>query len=139
MILAGIEDPEVFRQARDILLRMGHLFQVQDDFLDCYGDPQKTGKIGTDIQDGKCSWLIVSALQHSNSKQKEMLASNYGLKDLEAVEKVKAVYQELEIAQMYHSFEEDSYSDLQDKISKIEALNPQVFHNFLSRIYKREQ
>ena len=71
--------------------------------------------------------------------QKEILASNYGLKDLEAVEKVKAVYQELEIAQMYHSFEEDSYSDLQDKISKIEALNPQVFHNFLSRIYKREQ
>ena len=139
MILAGIEDPEVFRQARDILLRMGHLFQVQDDFLDCYGDPQKTGKIGTDIQDGKCSWLIVSALQHANSKQKEILASNYGLKDLEAVEKVKAVYQELEIAQMYHSFEEDSYSDLQDKISKIEALNPQVFHNFLSRIYKREQ
>ena len=139
MVLAEIKDPEIYRQAREVLLQMGHLFQVQDDYLDCYGDPQKTGKIGTDIQEGKCSWLVVTALQHANSMQKEILARNYGIKDLEAVEKVKAVYQDLKIAEIYRSFEEESYEDLQDKISKIKALNPQVFHNFLSRIYKREQ
>ncbi len=72
-VQAGIKDPELYRQARTILLAMGHLFQVQDDYLDCFGDPSVTGKVGTDIQDGKCSWLIVVALQRANAEQKEVL------------------------------------------------------------------
>ena len=73
MILAGVQNPELYRQARTILLAMGHLFQVQDDFIDCYGDPNVTGKIGTDIQDRKCSWLIVQALHNANENQRQVL------------------------------------------------------------------
>ena len=70
---AGIEDPELHRQALAILLETGKFFQIQDDYLDCFGDPEVTGKIGTDIQDGKCSWLIVQALQRASPKQKDEL------------------------------------------------------------------
>ena len=73
MILGGIEDPDLYRQARNILLAMGRLFQIQDDYLDCFGDTSKTGKIGTDIQDRKCSWLFVKALEKANPDQKNKL------------------------------------------------------------------
>ena len=45
----------------------------QDDFLDCFGDPAVTGKIGTDIEDNKCSWLVVQALARVTPQQRAVL------------------------------------------------------------------
>lgn len=78
MHMSGKTDPEIFRQAKTILLEMGHFFQVQDDFLDCFGDPQITGKIGTDIQEGKCTWLSVLFMQRASAQQKELFKDSYG-------------------------------------------------------------
>ena len=46
---------------------------IKDDFLDCFGDPAVTGKIGTDIEDNKCSWLVVQALARVTPQQKAEL------------------------------------------------------------------
>ena len=51
MIVSGVTDRNLFEKAREILCLMGEYFQVQDDYLDCYGTPEQIGKIGTDIQD----------------------------------------------------------------------------------------
>lgn len=80
MHMAGYKDPEMFRQTKTILLEVGNFYQVQDDFLDCFGDPTVTGKIGTDIQDGKCSWLAVVAMQRASNEQKQIMKECYGHK-----------------------------------------------------------
>jgi len=73
LILSGIEDPDAFRVSEDILVKMGQYFQIQDDYLDCYADPELLGKIGTDIQDNKCSWMICQAISRASEEQKEVL------------------------------------------------------------------
>ena len=45
----------------------------KDDFLDCYGDPAVIGKVGTDIEENKCSWLVVQALSHVTAEQRAVL------------------------------------------------------------------
>lgn len=70
---AGVIDETAFSKAEQILLSIGEYFQVQDDYLDCYGDPETIGKIGTDIMDNKCSWLIVEALKYANTDQRRHL------------------------------------------------------------------
>ena len=46
---------------------------LQDDYLDCYGDPAVTGKVGSDIEENKCSWLVVKALQRVSKEQLQVL------------------------------------------------------------------
>lgn len=88
-----------------IALEIGHFFQVQDDYLDCYGNEAITGKIGTDIQDSKCSWLFVKAMEFGSETQKIEIVRNYGKNDAEMVGIVKKVYGEIGLEGIYSFFE----------------------------------
>lgn len=140
MYMAGINSEEEHSNAKHILLEMGEFFQIQDDYLDCYGDPAVTGKIGTDIQDNKCSWLVVTALEIMTPKQREELEGCYGQHDEASVEKVKALYNSLQMPSLYQKYEEESYQRLQKLIaSHAQNLPHSVFLNFAQKIYKRNK
>ncbi|KAJ8435937.1 LOW QUALITY PROTEIN: hypothetical protein Cgig2_013284 [Carnegiea gigantea] len=113
------ERVEDYEDVKDLLLEMGVYFQVQDDYLDCFGDPEKIGKIGTDIQDFKCSWLVVKALEMCNEEQRKLLYDNYGKADSESVEAVKGVYKELQLERVYAEYEIEMYEKLTARIEAV--------------------
>ncbi|EFN90138.1 farnesyl pyrophosphate synthase isoform X2 [Harpegnathos saltator] len=139
MHVAGIKDQEMFRQAKTILLEMGHFFQVQDDYLDCYGKPEITGKIGSDIEEGKCTWLVVVALQRVTPEQRKILEECYGISDPEKVRCVKQLYNDLGLMNMYSMYEEETYNLLNTHIQQMSRGLPHgIFLKILEKLYHRE-
>ncbi|KAF2153436.1 ERG20 farnesyl diphosphate synthase [Myriangium duriaei CBS 260.36] len=130
------------KQARDILIPMGEYFQVQDDYLDNYADSTVLGKIGTDIMDNKCSWLINQALKRASTEQRKVLEENYGRKNKDNEAKVKAVFEELKLDQVYHQYEDERVGEIKKMIANVdesEGLKKEVFEEFLRKIYKRSK
>lgn len=139
MHMCGITDDGAFKAASDILIPLGEYFQVQDDVLDCYADPEVLGKIGTDILDNKCSWNINVALQHANAEQRQVLDENYGRKDSACEARVKQVFQELDILGKFEKYEAESYQRITGMIAALDessGLKKDVFTSFLNKIYK---
>lgn len=139
LVMSG-EKLDNFVEVRDILVEMGTYFQVQDDYLDCYGDPEVIGKIGTDIEDFKCSWLVVQALECANENQMKILTEHYGKSDPACVSKVKALYKELNLEGVFSEYEAASYKQLMSSIEAQPSKAVQeVLKSFLHKIYKRQK
>ncbi|XP_025947287.1 farnesyl pyrophosphate synthase isoform X4 [Apteryx rowi] len=140
MYMTGIDSEEEHANAKAVLLEMGEFFQVQDDYLDCFGDPELTGKVGTDIQDNKCSWLVVECLRRVTPEQRQILEENYGCKEPEKVAKVKELYETLGMRAVFQEYEENSYQHLQELIKKhANRLPKEIFLGLAQKIYKRQK
>ena len=73
---------------------LGIAFQLQDDYLDAFGAPEKTGKQpGGDIQANKKTYLYLKALEQGSNEQKMELER---LETISGEEKVQAVLQVFE-------------------------------------------
>lgn len=83
------------KDAEDLYLfgkNLGIAFQLQDDFLDTYGNPEVFGKkTGVDIIDNKKTILMIMALREANEEQKKSLMNWLTVTDFDPEEKVSAV------------------------------------------------
>lgn len=137
-----IATPKNLKQAEDILIPLGEYFQVQDDYLDNFGLPEHIGKIGTDIMDNKCSWLVNQALAIVTPEQRRILEENYGRKDKAKEAVIKKLYDDLNLEQRYKDYEEKVVGEIRQKIAQIdesEGLKKEIFEAFLGKIYKRSK
>ncbi|TEB21507.1 terpenoid synthase [Coprinellus micaceus] len=158
-VVTSKEDP--YSVALGILIPLGEYFQVQDDFLDFSAPPEVLGKIGTDIVDNKCSWVVNTALNLTSpsaptpspfnpaltparlAEIRKLLDENYGRKDSEKEAKVKEVFEELGIRKAYERYEEAVVGDVRERIAAVDeeatGLKREVFESFLGKIYRRSK
>lgn len=73
-------------------LNLGIAFQIQDDYLDLFGDPDTFGKqLGGDVLENKKTFLYLKALELSGSHEREELLRLYSTKAEDGKAKIEAV------------------------------------------------
>lgn len=85
--------PENRQAIYDYGLYLGIAFQLQDDYLDAFGDAETFGKqVGGDILENKKTYLYLKALENADQHQKERLHYWFSTTD-NSTEKIEAVKQ----------------------------------------------
>lgn len=75
--------------------KLGLAFQVQDDYLDAFGDPGKVGKqVGGDIIANKKTFLLIHALEVLPDKSKKELQAHLRSNAADKVKKVQEIFRE---------------------------------------------
>jgi len=99
--------------------KLGIAFQVQDDYLDAFGDPAKFGKqVGGDILSNKKTFLLIHAMESANASQrkelKQLLAGNADDK----VEKVVGIFHDCKVDQwalaLKDKYLDEAFTHLED-------------------------
>jgi len=82
----------------DFGLNLGLAFQLQDDYLDAFGDPATFGKqVGGDIIENKKTYLYLKALEFSSAEKASELQQLFSLQledNLEKIETAKTIFNE---------------------------------------------
>ena len=90
-MLGGASDEDA-QKLYDFGVKMGLAFQLQDDWLDVYGDPKVFGKnIGGDILCNKKTFMLITALEQADDAQRAELERWIRAMDYVPAEKIAAV------------------------------------------------
>jgi geranylgeranyl diphosphate synthase type II len=73
-------------------VNLGIAFQLQDDYLDAFGDPETFGKqVGGDIIENKKTFLYLKAISEGTEQEKEQLLHLYSVSPRDEQEKIKLI------------------------------------------------
>jgi geranylgeranyl diphosphate synthase type II len=76
----------------DFGLNLGIAFQLQDDYLDCFGNPETFGKqVGGDIIENKKTYLYLKAMEFAKPEEREQLLHLYSIQPNDNSEKIESV------------------------------------------------
>jgi geranylgeranyl diphosphate synthase type II len=123
---------------------LGIAFQLMDDVLDLYGDPKKVGKrVGGDVIANKKTYLLLKAQELASGKTKkdlEFCLSSTILDDFSKVEKVKTIFNTLNIKELAIGEMNLFYNTAISHIDSIDAPKEkkEVFENFAKSLMNRD-
>jgi geranylgeranyl diphosphate synthase type II len=121
-ILAGASE-SASNQLYEYGVNLGMAFQLQDDFLDTFGDQETFGKkIGGDILANKKTFLLINALKLSNEKQRAELKNWLETSDYNAevkIAEVTRIYHETGVKQIIGKKIEEYFSKMDELLQQI--------------------
>lgn len=138
-ILAGASEKDQFHLYQ-FGKNLGIAFQVQDDYLDAFGDPKKFGKqVGGDIQSNKKTFLMIHALETASDEHKAALRQLMNTNTADKVEKVLNIFRSCGIdkwsKQLKEEYLERAFQHLDQIELTIEQKSPltELAHYLISR------
>jgi geranylgeranyl diphosphate synthase type II len=99
--------------------KMGLAFQVQDDYLDAFGDPVKFGKqVGGDIKSNKKTFLLIHAFETASPAQQKELKRLLATDSPDKVSKIVKLFQECKVDEwalkLKNQFLDEAFVHLED-------------------------
>ncbi len=125
-------------------LNLGLAFQLQDDFLDVYGDVNTFGKkIGGDIVANKKTYMLIKALETADTNTKSELDKIIKLENFNEQDKINNVikiYNKLNIKELAKQKMNDFYKKSLNSLDlvNINANRKEILINFASDLMKRD-
>jgi geranylgeranyl diphosphate synthase type II len=99
--------------------KLGLAFQVQDDYLDAFGDPVKFGKqVGGDIKSNKKTFLLIHAFETASPVQQKELKKLLATDSPDKIAKVVNLFQECKVDEwalkLKNQFLDEAFVHLED-------------------------
>ena len=142
--ICGGADSENANHIYEFGKNLGIAFQLMDDILDLYGNPEKVGKrIGGDIISNKKTYLLLKAKELAEGKTKnelEFCLSSKALSEDKKVERVKSIFDSLGIKELAKAEMNLFYNSALSHLDSINAPKKKklVFEQFASNLMQRE-
>jgi len=116
--LAKLHEEKLHELAHAILHDIGSYVELNHDYHNCFLDPD-----GSDIEDGRLTFLIVLALQRANPEQKKLLNANYGCYEPEKVEIIRQIYKDLKLKKILAAQIQRTEKEIHSRIQGISKLD----------------
>jgi geranylgeranyl diphosphate synthase, type II len=103
---------------------LGIAFQIQDDYLDAFGDPEKFGKAaGGDIKQNKKTFLLIHALETANQNQKEELNNLLQTDTEDKVQRVVKIFHDCNVDEWAKQLKQEYFNKALHHLDEIAVLS----------------
>jgi len=122
-------------------VQLGIAFQIKDDWLDIYGNPDLFGKkTGGDIICNKKTFLLVTALETANKEDKEILLYwlNSDIQSEDKINAVRQIYDKLSIRERTQTVLQNYYYQSLRILEKVSAKRKIILEEIAEELIERE-